>query len=446
MRKVSMKNVCRGHAFRIAFGAAMLALLLTIGVVSTQAMTWFWKGPIMNPANGHQYYAVIGSSWTDAEAMAQFHGGHLVTINDDAENRWVWETFAPLVGGPLWIGLSDAAQEGTFVWASGEPATYFNWWCRSATDCEPNNLNGVEDYVEMNNYVWNDNVNTAGFVGIVEVAVDKTAPVTTDDSPSAWQKTDFTVTLTCTDTGGSSCKETKYSIDGGTLQVGNSIIISTEGDHLIEYYSVDGAGNQESTKSTRAKLDKTLPIISFSGLATVNLASVANVIVAVTDSISGVAYQSAPDGANTLDTSTVGTKPFMVTAQDIAGNEAISTYTYNVIYDFLGAGGFQPPISNTATNTGKAGSVVPVKWQLPDGKGGFISDPNVVLPFTYRLGSCSLSTSEFTADTSGNTGLRYDTTTNQYIYNWKTPNTAGCYVLVLKLNDGSEYTANFALR
>ncbi|OIP60587.1 MAG: hypothetical protein COT35_03020 [Nitrospirae bacterium CG08_land_8_20_14_0_20_52_24] len=70
-------------------------------------------GPKTNPANNHIYYAITSNTWTGAEAEAQSLGGDLVTINDDAENSWVWQTFAPLVGGPLWIGLSDAAHEGT---------------------------------------------------------------------------------------------------------------------------------------------------------------------------------------------------------------------------------------------------------------------------------------------------------------------------------------------
>ncbi|MBI5739467.1 MAG: hypothetical protein HZA16_02000 [Nitrospirae bacterium] len=127
-------------------------------------------GPFLNPSNGHTYYAVANNTWTDAEAQAQLFGGHLVTINDDAENSWVWETFASQVGGRLWIGLTDAAQEGTFVWASGETASYFNWWCRSQTDCEPSNSGGAEHYVELNNYVWNDNINGQSLIGIVEIA------------------------------------------------------------------------------------------------------------------------------------------------------------------------------------------------------------------------------------------------------------------------------------
>src|SRR3972149_3898644 len=148
----------------------LIVLLLVILCCVNSTMASVVAGPIVNPATGHQYYLLSPNTWTNAEAEAVVLGGHLVTINDAAENSWVWQTFAPIQGGPLWIGLSDAAQEGVFVWASGEPAAYFNWWCRSPSDCEPGNSGGVEHYVELNNYVWNDNTNGQLFRGVVEIA------------------------------------------------------------------------------------------------------------------------------------------------------------------------------------------------------------------------------------------------------------------------------------
>ena len=65
----------------------------------------------VNPANGHTYHLLAESNWTDAEAEAQNLGGHLVTINDAAENDWVFQTFGNALGQPrdLWIGLNDIA-------------------------------------------------------------------------------------------------------------------------------------------------------------------------------------------------------------------------------------------------------------------------------------------------------------------------------------------------
>src|SRR5262245_15873991 len=108
-------------------------------------------GPIQNPANGHQYYLLKPSTWTAAEAEAVSLGGHLATINDAAENDWVYNTFIPLTGTitpsfrpALWIGLTDAAVEGSFVWVNGEPVAYTNW----APPEEPSGFPG-EDYVHM---------------------------------------------------------------------------------------------------------------------------------------------------------------------------------------------------------------------------------------------------------------------------------------------------------
>lgn len=102
-------------------------------------------GPVINPANGHSYYLLTGSSWHVAQASALLLGGNLVTINDAAEQEWVFSTFGSWGGQDrsLWIGLNDEASEGNFVWVSGEPVTYTLW-----QPGQPDN-NGNEDYAHM---------------------------------------------------------------------------------------------------------------------------------------------------------------------------------------------------------------------------------------------------------------------------------------------------------
>src|SRR5688572_15573049 len=132
-------------------------------------------GPITNAANAHIYYLLSTNTWTASEAEAVGLGGHLVTINDAAENQWVQNTFFPWTGDAgLWIGLNDAANEGQFVWASGEPVTFIYWY-----PGEPNNLGG-EDYAAIRRPgevpptgSWNDTSGlvhpTAPMFGVVEL-------------------------------------------------------------------------------------------------------------------------------------------------------------------------------------------------------------------------------------------------------------------------------------
>ncbi|WP_197172554.1 C-type lectin domain-containing protein, partial [Novipirellula aureliae] len=100
--------------------------------------------------DGRFYEMLPSQSWDNAEATAQLSGGHLVTINDAAEQAWIAETFG--ASGNFLIGLSDTETEGTFVWADGTPLSYTNW----ATG-EPNNGNSWDyAYLETSTGLWQD--------------------------------------------------------------------------------------------------------------------------------------------------------------------------------------------------------------------------------------------------------------------------------------------------
>lgn len=100
-------------------------LLLTITTCANGAVT---SGPVTNPDNGHTYYELsFGQSWTSSEAEAQSLGGHLVTINDASENKWVADTFGRF-NSLYWIGLNDTATPDAFVWSSVDPSSYRNWY------------------------------------------------------------------------------------------------------------------------------------------------------------------------------------------------------------------------------------------------------------------------------------------------------------------------------
>ena len=89
---------------------------------------------VNHPTTGHTYHLLAPTTWEDAEARSKALGGHLVVINDQAEHDFVWSTFGPTTG-LIWIGIHDTAREGQFVWTTGEPVGYTNWFAG-----EPNNL------------------------------------------------------------------------------------------------------------------------------------------------------------------------------------------------------------------------------------------------------------------------------------------------------------------
>jgi hypothetical protein len=117
---------------------------------------------------GHTYYLLDGKPWLQQEAEAIALGGHLVTINDAAENAWVWSEF----GGPygLFFGFNDLAVEGEWVWASGEAVTFINW-----RGGEPNNVNGIEHFGELGgDLMWNDVTPTHAWMAVAEVGTRPT--------------------------------------------------------------------------------------------------------------------------------------------------------------------------------------------------------------------------------------------------------------------------------
>eukprot|EP00964_Phaeocystis_antarctica_P102291 scaffold67648_cov33-Phaeocystis_antarctica.AAC.1 len=90
-------------------------------------------------------------SWADADAACQATGLQLATVQSAAQNALLVTAAA---GNKVWIGGTDAASEGTWVWSpSNMPLSYTNWY-----PGEPNNQGG-EDCLEFNfggPGKWND--------------------------------------------------------------------------------------------------------------------------------------------------------------------------------------------------------------------------------------------------------------------------------------------------
>jgi len=120
-----------------------------------------------------------------------------------------------------------------------------------------------------------------------------------------------------------------------------------------------------------------------------------------------------------IDTGTVGTKTFEVTATDYAKNMAITTVNYNVGYGFLG---LLPPYA-APPKAFKIGSSIPLKWQYT--LAGNIVDSSAANPSVEIKPVTTTDTTPtegvpITVNDPGSSGLRYDSTTQTWQFNWQT--------------------------
>ena len=91
--------------------------------------------------------------WPEHEAAAAKWGGHIVSIADEDEYKFVRKLFS----GDQWLGAIRLRQDNGcgaehWKWSDGTPWAWHKW-----ADGEPNNAGGREDRVQMYpNGLWND--------------------------------------------------------------------------------------------------------------------------------------------------------------------------------------------------------------------------------------------------------------------------------------------------
>jgi hypothetical protein len=122
------------------------------------AMLFCGLGCVVNGYGQGAKYQIITngfSSYAAAKADAEARGGYLAVIKSAAE----WQQFTNNVGaaytnGMWWLGASDALQEGTWKWITGETMTYSRW---ASGQPSGTGVNGKEDYLVLNpDGTWND--------------------------------------------------------------------------------------------------------------------------------------------------------------------------------------------------------------------------------------------------------------------------------------------------
>ena len=138
-------------------------------------------GAIKNPATGSWYFLTpLMMTWTNAELYATQNGGHLVTVDDAAEQQWI-QTIFP--SQEMWIGLSLGSSGDGWQWISGTSSSYRNWG-----PGQPSNSGGTEIFGHIYaNGIWNDVSPWGVLKGLVEIPASNVPNQTLSD-PSVTAK------------------------------------------------------------------------------------------------------------------------------------------------------------------------------------------------------------------------------------------------------------------
>ena len=160
---------------RNALAAAAVVTLLGAGSAAAAPVQW--------GGNGHWYEYIPATSitWSDADAAAGLLGAgwNLASITSAAEEAFIVSLITGTISQRthVWIGGTDAANEGTWTWTDGDPFSYTNWFAG-----EPNNVGGNEDFLALDFrgsvWQWNDapdNVFTQ--VPVIGYIVENPVPV-----------------------------------------------------------------------------------------------------------------------------------------------------------------------------------------------------------------------------------------------------------------------------
>ena len=139
----------------------------------------------------------------------------------------------------------------------------------------PQGYNGAFDYATEGEHLFEyrsiDGAGNAETYKQKTLKVDAKAPTTTalltPGSPlggDGWYDGAVTVRLNAADGAGSGAEKPRYRLDGAAdwTTYDAPIVVETAGEHVIEFSTLDIAGNEEAVKSLNLKVDKTAPTTS----------------------------------------------------------------------------------------------------------------------------------------------------------------------------------------
>jgi len=298
-----------------------------------------------------------------------------------------------------------------------------------------------------------DNAGNPATASVTYSVIDVTPPTITITTPANGatfaQHQVVAADYTCADEAGGS----GLASCTGTVTNGANIDTSTLGVHSFTVDAADNADNPATRTVSYTVVDVTAPTITVTTPTpgqVVLVGSTVNAAYSCVDEAGGSGLASCagtvPSGSP-IDTATVGTKSFVVHAIDNAGNPATKTVPYTVAYGF---GGILQPVNADGSSVFKAGSTVPVKFQMFNASGTPIATASATLAYAKITSSVIGTDVEAVSTASATTGnaFRYDATAQQYIFNLSTKGwTVGTYRLTIhSVSDGQDYFVTISVK
>lgn len=278
----------------------------------------------------------------------------------------------------------------------------------------------------------------------ITIKRDATPPVLNFGTPSpvpnanGWNKTNVSIAFTRSD-----------ALSGiANVSGASPLVLSTEGAGVSGQVTVtDNAGNTATFTSVPRNIDKTAPYAEMESPIDGGTYGFYQDVVAdfVCEDISLLSCTAPTPLGELINTRTAGTRTFKVTAKDAVGFTTNHTHTFTV-ESFLNFEGFLGPVNQPPTlNLVTRGSMVPIRWRLPDGRGGFVSHPGSFTSATVGSLSCGSAPVVPLSDTAeGPAGLSFDESSGTFTYNWQTSSSwTGCRKLTIKLRDNTLHELRF---
>ncbi|HZD60548.1 MAG TPA: Ig-like domain-containing protein, partial [Anaerolineae bacterium] len=154
-----------------------------------------------------------------------------------------------------------------------------------------------------------------------------TTSITTDpsspDGDAGWFKTAPTITLTPDATA-----TTYYQWDAGVETTYTASFVAPEGEHTLSFYSMDAAGNTETTQTTQFKVDTTPPNTpALNTVDTITEANVESVTVSGTADSTTTVYITASDGVHEVTATATSSGTFSTTLNLTSLSDGLITFT-----------------------------------------------------------------------------------------------------------------------